>query len=128
MTDSPLGDLIQYRIEKALETLAEAKIMAESGHWNTCINRLYYCCFYSVNALLIKNNLSSKKHTGVKSLFNKEFVNKGIVPVEISLIYNELFNLRHESDYEDFYQADEKLVLQLIPQVEIFLEFIKQML
>jgi len=128
MTDSPLGDLIQYRIEKALETLAEAKIMAESGHWNTCINRLYYCCFYSVNALLIKNNLSSKKHTGVKSLFNKEFVNKGIVPVEISLIYNELFNLRHESDYEDFYQADEKLVLPLIPQVERFLEFIKQLL
>jgi len=128
MTDSPLGDLIQYRIEKGLETLAEAKLMAENGHWNTCINRLYYCCFYSVNALLIKNNLSSKKHTGVKSLFNREFVNKGIVPVEISLIYNELFNLRHESDYEDFYQADEKLVLPLIAKVERFLEFIKQML
>ena len=60
MTDSPLGDLINYRIDKALETLTEAKIITECRHWNTCINRLYYCCFYSVNALLIKNNLSSK--------------------------------------------------------------------
>jgi len=128
MTGSPIEDLIHYRMVRAFETLAEAKLMAECKHWNTCINRLYYSCFYSVNALLIKYNLSSKKHTGVKSLFNKEFVNKGIVPIEISLIYNELFNLRHESDYEDFYQADEKLVLPIIPQVERFLEFIKQML
>ena len=102
--------------------------MAEAGHWNTCINRLYYACFYSVNALLIKHNLSSVKHSGVKSLFNREFVNRKIVPVEISEIYNELFNLRHESDYEDFFQADEKLVQPLIPQVERFLDFIQSLL
>ena len=128
MTGLPIDDLIKYRMNRALETLAEAKIMVKAGHWNTCINRLYYGCFYSVNALLIKHNLSSVKHSGVKSLFNREFVNKKIIPVEISEIYNELFNLRHESDYEDFYQADEKLVLPIIPQVERFLEFIKQML
>lgn len=60
MTNFPLGDLIKYRIARASETLAEAKLMAKSGHWNTCINRLYYSCFYSVNALLIKHILFRK--------------------------------------------------------------------
>jgi uncharacterized protein (UPF0332 family) len=125
---SPLSDLVIYRIERACESIAEARIMAETGHWNTSINRLYYSCFYAVTALLIKNNFSSVKHTGIKSIFNKEFVREGIVPVEISQIYNELFNLRHESDYEDFFRADETLVLTMIPQVEIFVEFIKRTL
>ena len=43
-------------------------------------------------------------------------------------IFNELFNLRHESDYEDFFQAGGDLVLPMIPQVKRFLEFIKQIL
>jgi uncharacterized protein (UPF0332 family) len=128
MTGSSLTDLIIYRISRATESLIEAKLMAETEHWNTSINRLYYACFYAVNALLIKKSFSSPKHTGVKSIFNKEFVRTGLVPVNISEIYNELFNLRHESDYEDFFRADGKLVEQMIPQVERFLEFIKQML
>ncbi len=128
MKESYLSDLIEYRISRASESLIEAQIMAESGHWNTCINRLYYTCFYSVNALLIKHNLSSAKHTGVKSIFNKDFVKTGIIPVDISEIYNELFNLRHESDYEDFFLADENLVRPMISQVGRLLEFIKTVL
>lgn len=128
MTGFPIDELINHRISRSIETLEEARLMAESAHWNTCINRLYYSCFYSVIALLIKHNLSSAKHTGVKSIFNREFVNKGIIPVEISEIYNELFNLRHESDYEDFFQADETLVKPLIQQVEIFVNFLKGIL
>jgi uncharacterized protein (UPF0332 family) len=62
MTGSPISELITYRINRAWETLSEAGLMAESGHWNTCINRLYYACFYGINALLIKHNLSSAKH------------------------------------------------------------------
>lgn len=128
MTERRLADLINYRISRASESLDEAKIMAETGHWNTCISRLYYACFYSVNALLIMHNLSSAKHTGVKSLFNKEFVKTGKVPVNISEIYNELFNLRHESDYEDFFQADKEYVNPLILQTKNFVTFIQNMI
>ncbi len=128
MTGSPLSELINYRIGRAEESLLEAKIMAESHHWNTCINRLYYTCFYAVCALLIKNNLSSAKHTGVRSIFNRDFVRSGAISVNISEVYNELFNLRHESDYADFFQADESLVLPMIPQVEKFLIHIRELL
>ena len=35
-------DLINYRLERAKESLEEAKILAQAGHWNTVVNRLYY--------------------------------------------------------------------------------------
>jgi len=51
-------DLVPYRLEKARETLEDARILANAGRWNACVNRLYYACFYSVSALLVKDNLS----------------------------------------------------------------------
>ena len=54
-------DLIKYRMERAFETLADARILADNNSWNSCINRLYYASFYSINALLIKNNI--RTHT-----------------------------------------------------------------
>lgn len=59
-----LFDLIQYRIARAKETLEEAGVLSSSGHWNACVNRLYYACFYAVSALLTKHDLSSSKHSG----------------------------------------------------------------
>ncbi len=57
-------DLIRYRLARARETLEDAHILAEVKHWNACVNRLYYACFYAVSALLMQRGLSSSKHTG----------------------------------------------------------------
>jgi uncharacterized protein (UPF0332 family) len=32
-------------MERALETLEEARLLLASGHTNTYVNRLYYACF-----------------------------------------------------------------------------------
>jgi len=37
--------LVQYRLERAREALAEAMVLLDSGHANTGVNRLYYACF-----------------------------------------------------------------------------------
>ncbi len=74
-----IDDLIKYRIERAYETLADASLLADSGRWNSCINRLYYAAYYSVNALLLKNNFRTHTHNGCKSKFHLEFVKTGII-------------------------------------------------
>jgi uncharacterized protein (UPF0332 family) len=102
-----LNDLIGYRIARARETLEEAKVLADSGHWNACVNRLYYACFYAVSALLSKKDLSSSKHSGIRSFFNHDFVKSGIVPKETAMIYNSLFERRQEGDYEVFVRFTE---------------------
>jgi uncharacterized protein (UPF0332 family) len=73
-------DLTQYRIDRALETLEDARILQKSKRWNACVNRLYYACYYAVSALLLQKGLFSSKHTGIRSMFNLHFVKTGKVP------------------------------------------------
>lgn len=40
----------RMRIDSAHSTFEAAKILAESKHWNSAVNRLYYALFYAVNA------------------------------------------------------------------------------
>jgi uncharacterized protein (UPF0332 family) len=93
MTESS-GELVSYRLQRARETLADARILADAGRWNPCVNWLYYACFYAVSALLILEGLSSTKHTGLRSLFNRHFVKTNKVPKDKARIFNDLFERR----------------------------------
>jgi len=117
-------DLIQYRIRRAKETLEDAHLLARSDRWNACVNRLYYSCFYAVSSLLMLDNLSSSKHSGIRSLFNKYYVKTGKVPKNIAGIYNDLFERRQEGDYLDLIDFTELQVRPWITLAEKFVEFI----
>ncbi|MCY7333344.1 MAG: HEPN domain-containing protein [Pseudanabaena sp. CAN_BIN31] len=88
------NETIQYRLERAEETYRDAQILAQSGSWNSCVNRLYYSCFYAVSGMLLKDNLSSPKHTGVRGIFNKDYVRTGIISKDQARLYNDLFERR----------------------------------
>ena len=122
------NELVKYRLERADEAFEEAKLLAEKSKWNTSVNRLYYCCFYAVTALLAKEDMSSSKHTGVRSLFNLHYVKTGKVPKEIAQTYNDLFEKRQEGDYMDFVRFNEEQVSPLIPETEKFLSHIKSII
>lgn len=117
-----LNDLILYRIARAREALEEARILADSGHWNACVNRLYYACFYVISALLSKNDLSSSKHSGLRSFFNHHFVKTGIIPKETAIIYNSLYERRQEGDYEVFVSFQETDVKPWLRDAEMFVD------
>jgi len=115
-------ELVSYRLQRARETLADARILADAGRWNPCVNRLYYACFYAVSALLVQEGLSSSKHTGLRSLFNRHFVKTNKVPKEKARIFNDLFERRQEGDYVDFVSFEEYQVLPWLPEAEVFVE------
>ena len=121
MTDSN-SELVSYRLQKARETLIDARILADARRWNPCVNRLYYACFYAVSALLIKEGLSSAKHAGMRSLFNRNFVKTNKVPKETARIFNDLFERRQEGDYVDFVDFKESQVLSWLPEAEAFVQ------
>ena len=117
----PVRDLVQYRLNRAFEVLEDAKILASAKRWKSCINRLYYSCFYAASALLAKYDMSSSKHTGVLSLFNLHFIKTNKIRKDVAEIYNDLFDNRQESDYTDFVVFSEEEVL---PQIEKTVSFI----
>ena len=120
-------DLVLYRMTRANETLEDARILANAGRWNACVNRLYYACFYAVSALLVYQGLSSSKHTGVRSLFNRHYVKTGKVPKDLARIYNDLFERRQEGDYIDFVRFQESQVLPWISKAEQLVEYVRRL-
>jgi hypothetical protein len=64
------------------------------------INRSYYAMFYAVLAFLQKIGKVPSKHKGVISLFDAEFVKKGIFPAQFSKDLHRAFELRQVSDYK----------------------------
>ncbi len=115
-------ELINYRIERANETLVEATLLAGAGHWNAVANRLYYACFYLVNALLISRKLSFNSHNGVKTEFFRAFVKTGLVSMESGKRYARVFNLRQEGDYIDFKRFEKQDIEPFIEEVQAFFQ------
>ncbi len=112
-------ELVQYRIERAREALTDAGILAKEERWKSAANRMYYACFYAVSAYLAFRDIKATTHSGLKSAFNQELVKTGKIAKTAGILFNKLFYIRQEADYEDFatIQADE--IQSMLPEVEI---------
>lgn len=121
-------DLVLYRLNRTNETIQDAIILANAKRWNACVNRLYYACFYAVSALLVIQGLSSSRHSGVRSLFNINYVRTGKVPKELARIYNDLFERRQEGDYIDFVSFQDHQALPWITKAEHLVMFITNLI
>jgi uncharacterized protein (UPF0332 family) len=82
MTSAKKNEYIEYRLNRARETVQEASVLANSGHNFGAINRLYYAMFYSVSALCLANDFSTSSHTQLRGYFNRVFVKTGRIAVE----------------------------------------------
>jgi len=111
-------ELAQYRLERAKESLEEAKLLGSSNHWNTTSNRLYYACFYIASSYLVMNNHQASTHVGVKNVFNKALIKSGLIESAYGLLYNKLFNLRQDADYRDYRDVSQQEIEPMIEQVE----------
>jgi uncharacterized protein (UPF0332 family) len=120
--------LINYRLGRARETLKEALLMQREGHWNACVNRLYYACFHAVAALLATKGISSSNYRGVKSFFNRYWIITHKISKEHGQLYDILFRNRQESDYGDFVFFDRNTVETWFPQAIDFIENIVQLI
>ena len=101
--------LIRYWIEKARESMEAAQSEYDSGRYATAVRDLYYACFYSLTAVLLKKGISFKKHTAVKAALHKDLIKTGIVQPEWGKFYNKIFDSRHEGDYQPLrvFEAEE---------------------
>jgi uncharacterized protein (UPF0332 family) len=94
-------EYVRNRVTRSQETFEDAKLTFEKGHLHSAVNRLYYACYYIVTALLFTEGLSSTKHSGVRSLFDRHWIKTKRLPVDLSRFYRDLFNHRQQADYAD---------------------------
>ena len=128
MTDYKPKDYSNYRIQKARETIAEVEVQIKNEFWNTAINRMYYACFYAVSALLVKHEIETSSHTGVRQQFGQLFVKTGKFDKKLAKHYTDLFEKRHKGDYNDFFDFDEETVTRLLPVSKDFIDSIEKLI
>jgi len=94
--------LALYRLQQASESLDEAHYLFTGGKSSrSIINRAYYAMFYSILALLVFEEYSSSKHSGVLSYFNARFIKDGLFPKDLGRAANKAFDLRQRGDYRE---------------------------
>ena len=114
-------DYINFKLQKAAQSLKEARLLMQNGMNDTAVSRLYYAAFYAVNALLIAYGFNPKTHSGSKTIFNKEFILTGKIDSRFSDFYSFLMAKRFEADYDDFAFIDETKMLPLYVETEEFI-------
>ena len=121
--------LITYRLEQAQTALDDAKFLLDGKRSpQSIINRSYYAMFYATLALLQKIGEIPSKHAGVISLFDREFVKKGIFPKELSKDFHKAFELRQVSDYRTTKPLEREQAEQIWSKAVYFVDSIKKYL
>ena len=128
MYSQELIDLALYRLEKAKKDLSDAKKTLELEMYDTAANRSYYAIFHAARAVLALDGQDYKRHSGVISSFQKDYIKTEIFDKQMSNIIKNAFDMRTESDYEDFYIIPKEDVKLQVAEAETFITNIENYL
>lgn len=116
--------LVAYRLERARQTLDEARLLLNAGHGNATVNRLYYACFYAVSALLLADGISTSRHTHLRSILHRDYVRSGRIPQEMGQHFDVLFDSRKEGDYADLVVFQTEAIRSWMERTEQFVQHV----
>lgn len=122
-----IGDLANYRIETAKSDLKAATILMREEEYRGANNRAYYAIYHAISAVHALDGKSYKRHKDTLANFNKDYVKTGIFSKNFGRKIAQAEEIRHASDYDDFYiatkeNAEEQIMTakELIEQIEFY--------
>lgn len=122
-----IGDLVRYRIETAKSDLQSARILMREEEYRGANNRAYYAIYHAISAVHALDGKSYKRHKDTLANFNKDYVKTDIFPRTFGRRIAQAEEIRHASDYDDFYiatreKAEEQILTagELIQQIEAY--------
>ena len=126
MLDENKVTLAEYRIGRAEECLSSSEALIEIKDYSASLNRSYYSIFNAVRAIFALEGVDRKKHSGVIAYFQQNYVKTGIFDKKYSTIVQEAFEVRQESDYEDFFIISIDDVVTQLDNAKDFVSVIKK--
>lgn len=119
-------DLCLYRIQTAKDNLNSARILLAAEEYKSANNRSYYAVFQAVNAIHGLNGNAYKRHKDAIGSFNKNYVKTGIFSREIGRKISEAEEIRHASDYDDFYIANREESERQVGVADEFIQMVEK--
>ena len=118
-------DLMLYRIRTAKENLRSARILLDAQEYKGANNRAYYAIFQAINAVHAIDGTAYKRHKDAIANFNKNYIKTEVFPREIGRKISEAEEIRHASDYDDFYIASKEEAERQVSVADEFIQLIK---
>jgi len=118
-------DLMKYRLGTAKSDLKAAKILIEAKEYRASNNRAYYAIFHAISAIHALDEKTYKRHKDAISSFNKDYVKTEIFPREIGKKISFAEEIRHASDYDDFYIATKEKSQEQIKTAEELIQMVE---
>ena len=118
--------LMTLRMEQAKKCLDSAILLVEADAYKDAANRSYYAIFHAMRSVLALDCFDSKRHSGILSEFSRRYIKTEIFPKDFSgLIYN-AFEVRNDSDYDDFYVISKEDTAAQIENAKTFLAAVEE--
>lgn len=118
-------DLMLYRIRTAKENLRSARILLDAQEYKGVNNRAYYAIFQAINAVHAIDGTAYKRHKDAIANFNKNYIKTEVFPREIGRKISEAEEIRHASDYDDFYIASKEEAERQVSVADEFIQLIE---
>ena len=118
-------DLMLYRIRTAKENLRSARILLDAQEYKGANNRAYYAIFQAINAVHAIDGTAYKRHKDAIANFNKNYIKTDVFPREIGRKISEAEEIRHASDYDDFYIASKEEAERQVSVADEFIQLIE---
>ena len=116
-------DLCRYRLEISKADLRSAMLLLEAGELRGANNRAYYSIYHAISSVHALDGNAYKRHKDALANFNKAYVKTEIFSRELGRKISEAVEIRHASDYDDFYIATRE---EAEEQIETAKEFLRQ--
>ena len=120
--------LANARYLHAEECLQAAQLLLSNGNYKSAANRSYYAIFHAMRAVLAFDEIDKSKHSGIIAEFRRLYIKEGVFDTKLSHIISVLFDIRQNSDYDDFFVISKADVIEQIANADLFLTAIKQYL
>ena len=111
-------DLAIYRLDTAKTDLKSAKLLLENEDYKGANNRAYYAIYHAVSAVHALDGKSYKRHKDALGNFNKDYVRTEVFPKDMGRKIAKAEEIRHASDYDDFYIASKEETVRQIETAE----------
>ncbi|MBR4328945.1 MAG: HEPN domain-containing protein [Candidatus Riflebacteria bacterium] len=125
MTPSEKASLSKVRFNHSEECLKSAETLLKDSDYKGAANRSYYAIFHALRAILVYDDFDSRKHSGIISTFNKLYIKTNIFDKDVSRITSNSFDIRTDSDYNDFFMISKDGVINQINDTKKVIELIR---
>lgn len=118
-------DLVHYRIDTAKNDLRTACMLMAEREYRVANNRAYYAIFHAISAIHALDGKAYKRHKDTLPNFNKDYIRTEIFPKSFGRRIMEAEEIRHASDYDDFYIATRAEAEEQIATAKELIELIE---